>query len=171
MQEGLEERVAVGFDRAHAVAGERIGERAAHRDAVFEHVGGARRATEIVFENEVFAVMVADEIGAADVDVNVARNIEVHELAPEVFGAEDQGGGDDFVLQNLLPVVEIVQEKVERGDALDEAGLELGPFGARDDAGNEVERENALGALRIVIDREGDHRGAGTLGRRRRGAG
>lgn len=85
-------------------------------------------------------------------DIDVARDIEVHELAPEVFGAEDEGGGDDFVLQDLLLVVEIVEEKIQCGDSLDQAGFELGPFLARDDPRNEIERENALGALGVVVD-------------------
>jgi hypothetical protein len=77
-------------------------------------------------------------------------------MPPEVLGAEDQGGWDDVVLQHLLVVVEVVEEEVQGGYPLDQAGLDAAPFGGGDDAGDEVEGEDAFGALGVVVDREGD---------------
>ena len=68
--------------------------------------------------------------------------------------AQDLRGRDDLVLEDLLPVVEVVEEQVERGDPLDEARLEPRPLPRRDYAGDQVKGEDALGALRVVVDGE-----------------
>ena len=89
-------------------------------------------------------------------NVDVARDIKVHELAAKMFGAEDERSGDDFILQDFLAVIEIMEKKIQRGDTLDEAGFEFGPFATWNNARDEVEGENALGALGIVVDGERD---------------
>ena len=53
-------------------------------------------------------------------------------------------------------MIDVVQEKVERGDALGQAALDQVPFARRDDARDQVERENPLRSLVVVVDREGD---------------
>ena len=53
-------------------------------------------------------------------------------------------------------MIDVVQEGVERRDALDESCLENVPFRGRDDARNDVERNQALGAGILAVDREGD---------------
>jgi hypothetical protein len=73
-----------------------------------------------------------------------------------MLGAQDLRGRDHLVLEDLLLVVEVVQEQVEGGDPLDQARLEPGPFVGRDDPRDQVEREDALRALGVVVDREGD---------------
>ena len=50
----------------------------------------------------------------------------------------------------------IMQEEVECCDALGEAALNDLPFLVGDDAGNEVEGEDALRTLSISVDGEGD---------------
>ena len=69
--------------------------------------------------------------------------------------AKNLRGRDDLVLYYLLLVVEGVEEEVEGGDPLDEAGLEARPFVRRDYARDEVEREDALGPLGVVVHGEG----------------
>ena len=53
-------------------------------------------------------------------------------------------------------MIDVVQEKVERGDALGQAAFEQFPFVGRDDARDQVEGEDALGALGVAVDVEGD---------------
>ena len=64
--------------------------------------------------------------------------------------------GNDAVAENILRVIDVVQEQIERGDSLDEAALDEVPFLRGNDARHEVERENALRSLVVVVDREGD---------------
>ena len=63
---------------------------------------------------------------------------------------------DDLVLEDLLVVVNIVQEQVERHDALGEPGLQMLPLGGGHHPRDRIEGENPLGAAVVVIDIEGD---------------
>jgi hypothetical protein len=72
-----------------------------------------------------------------------------------MLGAKDLGGGYDLVLQDLLLVVEVMKEEIEGGDSLDQARLKPRPFTRRDDAWDQVEGEDALGALGVIVDGEG----------------
>ncbi len=62
---------------------------------------------------------------------------------------------DHAIAQDVLLVVNVVQEKIERGDPLGQAAFHQVPFAPRDDARDEVERENPLRALVVVINRKG----------------
>ncbi len=53
-------------------------------------------------------------------------------------------------------MIDIVDEQLEGVDALLEAAFHVVPFGGGNDAGNQVEREDALGAGGIAVDVEGD---------------
>ena len=154
VEERLEQHLRVPLDRAHPVALEEVRERAAHGRAVLHHVRDAGGAPQVVLEHEVVPVLVADQVRAADVDVDVMGHREVHELPAEVLGREDLRRRDDLVLDDLLLVVEVVEEEVERRDALDETRLELVPLLRGNDPGDEVEREDALRPLGVVVDGE-----------------
>ena len=73
------------------------------------------------------AVLEADEIGAADGDVDVARDLEAGHLAAELRAGVDELAGDDAVFEDAAFVVDVFEEEVEGGDALGEAALDLGP--------------------------------------------
>ena len=53
-------------------------------------------------------------------------------------------------------VVDVLEKKVEREHALLEPLLDRRPFCRRNDARHQVEGEDALGALLIAVDGEGD---------------
>ena len=57
---------------------------------------------------------------------------------------------------DLLPVVEIVEERVERAHALFDPLGQLAPFARGDDARHHVERDQAFFRLVLAIDVEGD---------------
>ena len=63
---------------------------------------------------------------------------------------------DHAVAQNVLRVIDVVQKQIQRRDSLDESALDEFPFFRGNDARHEIERENALGPLVVVVDREGD---------------
>ena len=60
------------------------------------------------------------------------------------------------VIDDVLGMVDVVEEEIQRRDALDETGLDMGPLGAGNDPGHQVERKNPPGPLIIAIHREGD---------------
>ena len=77
-------------------------------------------------------------------------------LAPEVPRAEDEVGRHDPGLEDLLAVVDVGEEEVERAEPLLEAALDHLPLVGRHDPGHEVEREDAVGAGVVAVDREPD---------------
>ncbi len=76
--------------------------------------------------------------------------------------AEHLVGGDDAGLQDLLAVVDVVDEAIQRRDALAQPPLDLAPLVGRDDARDQVERDQPLGAavgaavVLGAVDRERD---------------
>ena len=144
------------LDRAHARAAEHRREGAAHHIAVGQHVGDAGRHAQIVFEHDKFAVFVADQIGAADIHIGAVRHREPAHLAAVMLGAVDHAARHQAVLQHAAVAVDVVQEKIEREDALLQAGFEARPFRRGDDARQQIGRNDPLGRLIVAIDREGD---------------
>ena len=53
-------------------------------------------------------------------------------------------------------MVDIVQEHVERGYALDHAGFDRGPFPCGYHTRNDVEGKNPVNRILVGIDQEGD---------------
>ena len=110
-------------------AAKKLGNSAHHHLAVLEHVGDARGHAQVVLEHAEFAGVVAHHVDAGDVRVDAARAhprpasrgryCELH---------EDLLGGIDAGLENLLLVVDVVDEGVERAHALLQARLEPQPI-------------------------------------------
>ena len=70
-------------------------------------------------------------------------------------------GVDDFpwvnaFFDNFCVVVDVLEEEVQRGDALGETALDGFPFGGGDDAWQEVVRPDTLSSLVIPIDCKGN---------------
>jgi hypothetical protein len=123
---------------------------------VGQHVGDAAGNAEIVFEHGEAAIGKADQVGAADADVNSARDVETAHLAAEVAASIDEFFGDDSVGQDFSVVVDVFEKQIQGGDALGETALDLAPFGVGNDAGQKIVGENALGAFRIAVNGEGN---------------
>src|SRR5579871_550540 len=87
-------------------------------------------------------------------DIDVLGHGEIHKFAAEMLSRQDVMRGDDAVLHDFLFVIDIVQEKIQCRDALNEPTLEKFPFLCWNDSRHEVERKNPLGAARIAIDVE-----------------
>ena len=89
--------------------------------------------------------------------VLVVGHLDADDLAPEVPGEHDEPARHDAVAQDLLLVVDVVHEAVERADPLLQARLDDRPLLGRDEPGDGVERQDALRTLAVVVvDREGD---------------
>ena len=63
---------------------------------------------------------------------------------------------DDAVLDDFLLVINVLEEQVERRDALGQSALNVLPLAGGNDARHEVDGEDALRAARVAIDVEGD---------------
>jgi hypothetical protein len=152
----LEQQRRVLLDRQHLLAREQLRKEPQHHLAVFEHVRHARGRAQVVFEHVPKTVFVPDQIDAGDMRVDAVRQVDAahRRLIRVVLG--HLLGGDLAGLQDLLLVVDVVQEPVQRRDALLQAALERIPFGARDDPRHDVERYQPLVTLLVAVDGERD---------------
>lgn len=51
---------------------------------ILEHVADAGRCSGVVLEDQVASIGIADQVGAADVDVDIFGDLGSHELPPDV---------------------------------------------------------------------------------------
>jgi hypothetical protein len=144
-------------DGADPVVGERRRQYPGHGCPVLEDVADARRVAEVVLEHPVGTLGVAHEVDAGDEAAGGVGHRDAGRLPDEAVGRRDQPVGHDAVLDHgPLADVEVVEEAVERGDPLDQTGLDERPLVGWDDPGQEVHREGALGALVVAVDGERD---------------
>ena len=132
-------------DGPDAVVAKQRGEDALENLAIGQHVGNAAGDAQIVFENGEAAIGKANQIGAADADVDVAWNIEATHFAAEMLAAVDQFARDDVVGEDAAFVIDVAQEKIERGEALGETLFDLAHSRAGMMRGN-----RSLGKMRSV---------------------
>ena len=142
--------------RADVLLREELREEPHHHLAVLEHVRDPRGRAQVVLEDVVLAVGVLHDVDAGDVRIHPARHVHADHLAAELRVAVHLVGGDLAGLHDLLPVIDVVEEPVERLHALAHPARERVPLRARDDVGNDVERNQAFGARGLAVDRERD---------------
>ncbi|VWB68839.1 hypothetical protein BSE24067_03238 [Burkholderia seminalis] len=154
----LAQHLRIGLDRAHLHLLEQLREELHHGLAVFQHVGHAGGRARIVLQHVELVLGGAHDVDADDVRVHVAGRPEVDHLRDERLVVRDQVLGHDARAHDFLAVVDVVEEGVQRHHALLDAEREAAPFGARDDARDDVERNQPLGGLRVAVDGERDAR-------------
>ena len=98
----------------------------------------------------------AHDVDADDVRVDAARGLHAHHLRHEGRVLDDQVFGHAAGADDLLAVIDVVHEGVERAHALLDAGGEPAPFGGAQDARDDVEGDEALGGGLVAVDGEGD---------------
>ena len=144
------------LDRPDRLRGEQFREEPHHHLAVLEHVRHAGRHAQVVLEHVVLALARAHDVDAGDVRVDAARHVHPLHLAAVLLVAEDAIPRHDAGGKDLLVVIDVVKERVQRVDALTQAAIEHLPFVGRNDARNDVERNQALGACVFAINRKRD---------------
>src|SRR5207247_275797 len=107
--------------------------------AILQYIRDTRGHAQVVFEDVVLAVAVADQVGAGNVAPDSERRIETVALLAEGDGGGDHVRRDGAILEDLLLVINVVNEAVERVNALLEAAIDVVPLGSADDARDQVE--------------------------------
>src|SRR5271169_2663661 len=83
-------------------------------------------------------------------------HVNAMHLATIMSARVDDLARDCLVRQYAAFMINVLEEQIERGDALGEARLDLPPLSASDDARQQVVREDPLGALFTAVNIEGD---------------
>ena len=86
----------------------------------------------------------AHQVRAGDVAPDAPGRIDAAALGAIERRRLDDLFRNNFVFQDFLVVVDVVDEFVQRVDALLEAALDPVPFLSADDTRNQVERENSF---------------------------
>ena len=152
----FQQQIGVVFDRLDRLRGEQLRKQTHHHLAVFEHVRDTRRHAKVVFEHVVFALACAHDVDTRDVGVDATGHIHALHLAPILRVPENAVLRQDSCLQDGVIVIDVVQEQVQRTHALLEALLQRAPLRRRNDARNDVERDEALGAAILTVNRKSD---------------
>jgi hypothetical protein len=120
----------IGVDLPKAEACDQVSEGAQHQVAVLDHVGDAGWCARVVLEHQEAAVVVAHDVDAADLDIGAVRQVVADHLAAEVAVAEHEVGRHDAIVENLLVMIDVVEELVDRRDPLHDTGLDGPPVGS-----------------------------------------
>ena len=147
--------------------GEGIRKQPHHDLAVLEHIRDARGRAHIVLEHEEIALAGADEIDAGDMGVDPVGRLDAVHLGPVGRVEQHEFRRHEAGLDDLLVVIDVVEEDVDRLHPLDAAALHEFPFGPGENARDEIEGDQPLGRAAFGIDREGDAEPAEQLLRRR----
>src|SRR5258706_7906529 len=143
------------LDRRNTVIAEEGGEDFLQHLAIRQHVGDAARYPKIVFQHGEAAVWKPHQVGAADADVNPARDSQIAHFAPEVAATVYQFPGYDAIRENLSAMVNVLEEQIQRRDSLGESTFDFAPFVVGNDSGEEIIRENTFRAFIIAVYGEG----------------
>ena len=88
--------------------------------------------------------------------INAAGNVNVHHFGAKLAVFEHHIGRNLAGLQDVLIVVDVVQERVQRRDALCETFGDFLPLFAGNHMRHDVKRDQALGTGGFAIHSEGD---------------
>ena len=127
-----------------------------HGLAVLEHVRDARRRTRVVFEHEEIVFAGAHDVDADDVAIDASRRFDANHFRHERRILDHEFFGDAAGLQDLLAMVDVVHEGVQRTHPLLDAGLQAAPLFGCDNAWQHVERDQPLAGIIGAVDGEGD---------------
>ena len=148
--------VRIRIDRLDGQGVEQIGAEPQHRLPVFHHVGYARRCPRIVFQNVELIWAGAYQINAANVGIKAMRRREAVHRDAELAVCQHQLLGDDAVLQDRAFAIDIGDKGVERMDALFKSSGEPAPFLTGEQAGDDIERNDALRRFIVTVNGKGD---------------
>ena len=152
----LQQLLRVARDRGHLVPGAEPREEPQHRLPILQHVGDAGGGAAIILEHIELIRSGADHVDPGDMGIDPARRGQPDHLRPVALILQHQRSGDLAGAQDLLLAIDIAEEGVEGADPLAQPGGEPVPFGARQDAGDQVEGDQPLRVPTLPIDREGD---------------
>gem|GEM_PF-2102575 len=154
--ERVQQQVGVVVDGRDALGGEQLGEQAHHHLAVFEHVADTTGGAQVVFQHEIAAIAIADQVHAGDVRIQAPVQVQALHGDLITLVGQDLLWRDDPGLEDALVVVDVFQKQVQGLHALDTAALDRTPLAGADAARDDIEGDQPLGVLFVAIQGKGD---------------
>src|SRR5580704_4243184 len=139
------------IDRKDRSVLKQLRKHALHDLSVLDHVRNTGRYAQVVLENVDSAVLVAHQIRAADMRPAAPRRTDTDAVRPEVFRGRDDMVRKHTVLDDTLRVIDIVDEVIERGDALFQTRRDPVPLPRGNDARNDIEWPGAIDRTALLV--------------------
>ena len=128
----VEQQVGIVVDGRDAVAREQLGKQAHHHLAVFQHVGHAGGHAQIVFQHIELALAGPHDVDPGNVGVDVGGHLDALHFGAVLGVLVNLRGGNHAGLDDVLAVIDIVDEHVQRLDALHQARSATAPIRGRE---------------------------------------
>ena len=127
-----------------------------HRFAIFQHVAEARRCAGIVIQHEELIITGPHDIGADNVGIDIAGRGHADHIGQIGLIIGDQLPRHLAGPQDFLPMVNVMKERVQRTHPLLDTARKLAPFAGRQNARDNIERNEALFGLFASVHVERD---------------
>src|SRR4029077_15129249 len=101
-----------------------------------KHVTDAGGGSPIVFQNQIVPLLVPNQVGAADVNVDVFRHGRSHELPAKEGAFVNQPRIDHTVAQDELVVIDILQKEIQSRQPLHQTLFDAVPFAGGNNSRN-----------------------------------
>ena len=108
--QGIKQFLWVMVDSPHPVTCKHTSKSALHGLAILKHIAHAAWHTQIVFQHVIFTIRATNEVTAADMNVDICRDIHAAKLWPVMFRLLDVEARNHLVFENLLVVIDVMQE-------------------------------------------------------------
>ena len=155
-----EELVGVVVDRLDALVGEQVGEGPLRHQAVLEQVADPRRHPQVVLEHVDGAVVVADQVAAADVGPHAVAGADAHGTRAGSWPASaSSSAGNTPSATTCCSLYTSSMNWLRACEPLDQPRLDAAPLGGVDDPGDHVERPRPVDAAPVGVDGERDAHG------------
>ena len=162
--QGFQQQVGIVGYRRDPVCAEELGEKPHRHLAVFQHVTHTAWNAQVVFQHVVLAFTLAirspHDVHARNMRIHVAGYLDTDHFGTKLGVCQDLITRDQARLEDLLVVIDVMDKTVQSRHPLYQSLFNTGPFVGRDDAGNQIERNQAFiaGAVFVLgaVDREGN---------------
>ena len=146
----------IDIDRLDIAGAEEFRASPHHALAVFQHVADPGGRAAIVLQHLELLLAGSHDVDADHVGIDTAGRIDADHSRLKGRISIDQPLRHDAGAQDFAPVIDILEEGVERERALADAPLQPAPLGRGEDPRDEVEGDQPLRVPALAIDGEGD---------------
>ena len=150
--------IRVVVDWANVAASKKVGKDPLGHRPVLQHVTHARRHTQIVLQHEELPVML-HQIRTTDVGPHTARWTHTPTFRAVIHRIGQQLCREHPVGDDALIAVDIIDEAVQRIEALTQTGIDEVPTSAIDNPRDHVVRPRTINVVAIGVHRERDAHG------------
>ena len=136
-------------DGANPHGDKKFGKRLSHHSTIGDDVAHTAGHAHVIFEHPPVALLVTDQVDTADLNPHAVSRNDAGRLPVKVTGGGDKSRRNYAVAHRALLAIDVGKKSFQSGNPLLDAGLNIHPFGLRDNAGHGVDGERTLFAGKV----------------------